>query len=141
MEGALDRTWVPGEPPAKGTLEVYDFEEQKHEPLLSGITDFQLAKDGKTLFYRAGNRLRAIRASQTIFMQRDLPPLQHEMPVVRASQWHGIGDQHQSIATLAAEGNTQGGPVNVDAVADDPCKQPVITERGAQQARLPGVQL
>ena len=56
-------------------------------------------------------------------------------------QWHGIGDQHQSIASLAAEGNTQTGAVNVDAVADDPCKQPVILQRGAHQARLPGVQL
>src|SRR5205823_4740967 len=64
VEGALDRSWVPGEPAAKGTLEVYDFEEQKHEPLLSGITDFQLAKDGKTLVYRAGNKLRVIRAGQ-----------------------------------------------------------------------------
>jgi NADH-quinone oxidoreductase subunit D len=41
--------------------------------------------------------------------------LQHELPVVRACQWHGIGDQHQSIAALAAEGDTQAGAVNVDA--------------------------
>ena len=42
-------------------------------------------------------------------MQRDLPSLQQELPVVRADQGHGIGDQHQSVATLAAKGNTQGG--------------------------------
>ena len=62
VEGAITRDEKPGEPAAKGTLEVYDFREQKHEPLLSGITDFQVAHDHKTLVYRTGNRLRVLKA-------------------------------------------------------------------------------
>lgn len=79
-----------------------------------------------------------IGAGQAIVVQGDLPSLQHELPIFRARQRHGIGDQHQSIAPLAAERNTQTGGVDVDAVADDPCKQPVIPKRDADQARLPG---
>jgi tricorn protease len=59
-EGALSMDFFSTEVPAKATLEVYDFETQKHEPLIPGITSFTLAKDGKTLYYRAGNRLRAM---------------------------------------------------------------------------------
>jgi tricorn protease len=64
VEGALGSTWMPGEPPAKAILEVYNFKEQKHEPLIPDITDFRLSRDGKTLFYRAGRRLRALRAGE-----------------------------------------------------------------------------
>jgi tricorn protease len=62
VEGALGQDWRPGEPRAKATLEIFDFETLKHEPLIPNITDFQLSQDGKTLCYRAGNRLRAIKA-------------------------------------------------------------------------------
>lgn len=64
VEGALQNSFFGGDPQAKGTLEVYDFEAQKHEPLIPGITDFQLSQDGKTLFIRAGSRLRAVKAGQ-----------------------------------------------------------------------------
>ena len=64
IEGALDRPWLPEEPPAKGTLLVYDFEEHKEETLLSGIGDFRLSRDGKALIYRAGNRLRVLKAGE-----------------------------------------------------------------------------
>ena len=64
IEGALDRPWLPEEPPAKGTLLVYDFEEYKEETLLSGIGDFRLSRDGKALIYRAGNRLRVLKAGE-----------------------------------------------------------------------------
>ncbi|HET6382410.1 MAG TPA: S41 family peptidase [Armatimonadota bacterium] len=63
-EGALGQNWMPGDPQAKGSLEMFEFETLKHEPLLSGITDFQLAQDGATLYYRAKNRLRAIKAGE-----------------------------------------------------------------------------
>jgi tricorn protease len=62
VEGALGRDFVPGQPEAKGTLEVFDFETQRHEPLISGVTGFQIGRDGKTMLCRAGNRLRVVRA-------------------------------------------------------------------------------
>jgi tricorn protease len=64
VEGALGKTWHPAEPDAKGSLEVYDFGLQKQETLVKGITDFTLSVDGKTVVYRAGNKLRAIKAGK-----------------------------------------------------------------------------
>jgi tricorn protease len=62
VEGALGRGFGPSEPEPKGVLEVFDFETQRHEPLISGLTGFQVARDGKSMLYRAGNRLRVVRA-------------------------------------------------------------------------------
>lgn len=49
---------------ARGTLHAYDFKEQKKERLISGIDDFQLSRDGKTLVYSSGSRLRVIKAGK-----------------------------------------------------------------------------
>lgn len=49
---------------AKGTLHAYDFKEQKKEKLATGIDNFELSRDGKTLAYRAGNQLRVIKAGK-----------------------------------------------------------------------------
>ena len=46
----------------KGTLHVYDFKEHKKDVLVSGIDEFELSRDNKTLVYRAGDRLRVIKA-------------------------------------------------------------------------------
>src|SRR5262249_15241923 len=62
VEGALGQDWRPGEPPAKGTIELFDFETLKQEPLIAEVTDFQLARGYKTLAYGAGSRLRVLRA-------------------------------------------------------------------------------
>ena len=48
----------------KGTLHAYDFKEQKKEKLAAGVDSFQLSRDGKTLAYRAGNRLRVLKAGK-----------------------------------------------------------------------------
>jgi tricorn protease len=60
-EGALDSG--SGDSP-KGVIEIYDFKELKHESLIRGISDFQLSRDNKSLYYRAGNRLRIVRAGE-----------------------------------------------------------------------------
>lgn len=66
-EGSLGNVWwETGEPPAKGILEVYDFEEQKRDTLVSGVTDFKLSQQGKTLIYRAGNKLRVWKSGEKI---------------------------------------------------------------------------
>ncbi len=65
VEGSLSNTWyAAAEPPAKATLEAYDFETKKSEVLVSGITSFELSGDRKSLVYRAGNKLRVLRAGE-----------------------------------------------------------------------------
>lgn len=64
MEGALERSPFPTEPEAKGSLLSYNFEEQKEETLFTRITDFKVSQDGKTLIYRAGDRLRVHKAGE-----------------------------------------------------------------------------
>jgi tricorn protease len=65
VEGSLSTNWfASAEPPAKATLEAYDFEAKKSEVLVSGITNFDLSLDRKTLIYRAGNRLRVLKAGE-----------------------------------------------------------------------------
>lgn len=62
VEGSLSNDWLPKEPPAKGTLFVYNFNELEEERLVSRVGRFNLSRNGKTLAYRAGNRLRVLRA-------------------------------------------------------------------------------
>ena len=62
VEGALGQNWLPGAAAAKGTLEVYKFEDQKKEVLVRGISDFE--RSGEALFYRVGSKLRAIKAGE-----------------------------------------------------------------------------
>ncbi|MBC8106511.1 MAG: PDZ domain-containing protein [Anaerolineae bacterium] len=65
VEGALKKTWMPGgEPPAKATLEMFEFATGKVEPVVTGISDFLVSADHKTLVYRAGNRLRTMKAGE-----------------------------------------------------------------------------
>jgi tricorn protease len=51
-------------PQANGAIEGYHFESHKQERLVDGISDFTVSADGKTLLYRAGTRLRAIKAGE-----------------------------------------------------------------------------
>jgi tricorn protease len=45
-------------------LEAYDLGTEECEQIVSGITDFWLGPDHRTLLYRAGNRLRVLRAGE-----------------------------------------------------------------------------
>ncbi len=64
VEGALNQNWMAATPAAKGTLLTYNFDEQKEDTFVSGITDFYLSRDAATLIYRAGNRLRVLKAGE-----------------------------------------------------------------------------
>jgi tricorn protease len=66
IEGSLGGdNWPPSpEPPAKATLEAYDFDAQKSETLVSNVSYFVLSSDRKTLVYRAGHRLRVLKAGE-----------------------------------------------------------------------------
>jgi tricorn protease len=49
-------------PAANGRLHSYDFDTQKHEHWLDGISDFSVSSDGRSLLYRAGLRWRVLPA-------------------------------------------------------------------------------
>lgn len=63
IEGSLGGHWASVEPPAKSAIEVYDLKELKSGTLVSGITDFAIARDRKTLVYRSKYRLRTVLAA------------------------------------------------------------------------------
>ncbi len=66
-EGTLSKPWYNHKAPtAEGALEIYDFEEQEDDLLIEGLTDFEVSQDGKTLIYRAGDRLRVLKAGTKI---------------------------------------------------------------------------
>jgi tricorn protease len=64
IEGSRSRQRLQSAPDGKGSLEKYDLDDQRQETLLSGITEFAIGPDHKTLIYRAGNRLRVLRAGE-----------------------------------------------------------------------------
>lgn len=51
-------------PEANGALEAYSFETHKQEHVADGISDFEVTASGKILLYRAGERLRALKAGE-----------------------------------------------------------------------------
>lgn len=63
VEGALHRD-SDGGPSSRATLHMYELAERKHEVWLEGITSFQVSKDRKHLYYRAGRRLRVVNATE-----------------------------------------------------------------------------
>ncbi len=64
IQGALNRDWRSSEPDASASLESYDLKNRKQETLVGGVSGYALSRDRKTLAYRAGRRLRVIRAGQ-----------------------------------------------------------------------------
>ena len=62
VESALaERT---GETGPNGTLEVFDFKDLKHDTLINGVSEFDLSHDRKMLLYRAGRKLRVVKAGE-----------------------------------------------------------------------------
>ncbi len=51
---------------SKGTLLSYDFEDYKTDNLISGVSSFKVSRDRKTLMYKTGRRLRAVRAGESV---------------------------------------------------------------------------
>ncbi len=54
VQGSLGRDSFSGGPGPRGTLEVYDLAEQRHDVLTGGINGFEVSRDGQTLAYRVG---------------------------------------------------------------------------------------
>ncbi len=64
VEGTLNQPRTPGVSPARGRLDIYDFEEQNHETLIEGVGNFTLSMNSKMLIYWAGNSLRVLKAGE-----------------------------------------------------------------------------
>ncbi|HEV8623524.1 MAG TPA: S41 family peptidase [Acidimicrobiia bacterium] len=64
VQGSLGRDAFSGGSGPRGTLEVYDLGEQRHDVLTTGINSFELSRDTQTLAYRSGRRLRVIKAGE-----------------------------------------------------------------------------
>jgi tricorn protease len=62
VEGALGEPFLRTEPPAKGSLWVYKFEQQEEQALIYGISDFDVSGDASTMIIRIGNHLRVLKA-------------------------------------------------------------------------------
>ncbi|MGH3680092.1 MAG: S41 family peptidase, partial [Natronosporangium sp.] len=63
--GAANRDLLAG-PAADLVLEMYDLKTGKQEKVTGGLTSFQLAADHRSLLCRSGNRLRVVRAGETL---------------------------------------------------------------------------
>ena len=64
IEGSIKEKWFPEEPESKGKLEVYNLNDKKLEVLITGISDFKVSLDNTTFCYRAGRKLRVIKAGE-----------------------------------------------------------------------------
>ncbi|GAA3446831.1 S41 family peptidase [Planomonospora venezuelensis] len=61
VEGALGDEYAET---SDGTLHAYDFAKQKQEVLATDVSGFRIGRDGATMLYRSGNRLRVIKAGE-----------------------------------------------------------------------------
>jgi tricorn protease len=64
VQSGLEEDWMSTEAPARGELLLFKFEDKKEEPLVEGISDFGLSQDASALVYRAGRRLRVLKAGE-----------------------------------------------------------------------------
>ncbi|WP_307796972.1 S41 family peptidase [Actinomadura barringtoniae] len=71
VEGTLDDPEVDDDESETGTLHCYDLDKGSAEELVSEVTDFRLGRDGKTLLYRSGDRLRLVEAGEEPTEERE----------------------------------------------------------------------
>lgn len=64
IEGSLDEEWFDDEPPANALLMYFDLVKLSEDLHVEGLTGFTVSGDRKSLLYRVGNRLRAVKASE-----------------------------------------------------------------------------
>ena len=65
ITGAAGRSsWPNATPAALGRLELYDLDNQQHDTLMRGITEFEISMDNRTLIYQSGKSLRVLKAGE-----------------------------------------------------------------------------
>ncbi|NUR83435.1 MAG: peptidase, partial [Nonomuraea sp.] len=72
------------------TLHLYDFAKGRNETFADGVTGFELGRDHKTLLYRAGSRLRVVKAGEV--------PEHDDDPPGRESGWIDLSRIKVSVA-------------------------------------------
>ncbi len=66
VAGTRDVDWAATTPPSDRALSAYDLKTDQCEELTSGIMDFAVTPDGTTLYYRAEQRLRVVKAGEKL---------------------------------------------------------------------------
>ncbi|MCX7994426.1 MAG: PDZ domain-containing protein [candidate division WOR-3 bacterium] len=66
--------WFSDEIPADGTISFYDFKEQKEGVIVSGITDFKVAKKDDIIIYRSRDRLRVVKPIEKVEQKLEKQP-------------------------------------------------------------------
>ncbi|HEX4998505.1 MAG TPA: S41 family peptidase [Terriglobia bacterium] len=89
ISGSLRRDWLDTDTRG-GDLQCFDFSTQKIETALSDVLSFVISRDGSTLVYRSGRRLRAVNASAKLEKPSDDIPS-------RQSGWIDLGRLRVSI--------------------------------------------
>jgi tricorn protease len=94
IEGARGRGDRDEERGQRGIVESYEFETQKQDRLVDGVSDFWTGRDGKTLLYQSGDRLRVLKAGEKAPEKKDDKP-------GRESGWIDLGRVKVSIQPVA----------------------------------------
>ncbi len=79
---------------AKGHIESFEFENQKHEWLIDGVSSFDLSRDNKTLIYRSQRRLRVLKAG-------DKTPKPESSETTRDTGWLDLNRVKVSVQPAA----------------------------------------
>ncbi len=66
LRGQRSTPPMGGDPPADGTLTVYDLTTREAETLVKGVTRFALAQNREHLVYQAGRKLRWVKAQEKV---------------------------------------------------------------------------
>jgi len=94
IEGSRSRERREEDRPGRGIVESYEFDTQKQDRLADGVSDFWIGRDGKTLLYQAGDRLRVLKAGEKA-------PEKKEDKPGRESGWIDLGRVKVSIQPAA----------------------------------------
>jgi tricorn protease len=91
IEGANDALENPHT--HRGSLLIYNFEDQKEDLLVNGVADFQISADGQSLLYRDDSRLRVLKAGEK--------PQEESGPPSRRNGWLNLGRVRVSVIPVA----------------------------------------
>jgi len=94
IEGSRSRERREDERAPRGMVESYEFETQKQGRLIDGVSDFSIGRDGKTVLYVSGDRLRVLKAGEKAPDKKDDKP-------GRESGWIDLGRLKVSIQPVA----------------------------------------
>jgi tricorn protease len=94
IEGSRGRDRNEEDRGGRGIIESYDLETQKQDRLVDGVSDFWIGRDGKTLLYQSGDRLRVLKAGEKAPEKKDDRP-------GRESGWIDLGRVRVSIQPAA----------------------------------------